>query len=63
VHFTDREWWILIYGMGFGALFLLSFAGGLAVLHRLRLAWVTAAGVRERMRRQQIGVVVMAIAA
>jgi hypothetical protein len=29
VHFTDREWWTLIHGMGFGTLFLLAFAGGL----------------------------------
>jgi hypothetical protein len=34
VHFTDREWWTLIHGMGFGALFLLGFAGGLAGLYR-----------------------------
>jgi hypothetical protein len=63
VHFTGREWWTLIHGMGFGALFLLSFAGGLAGLYSLRPEWVTPAGIRERMRRLQVGVVVMAVAA
>jgi hypothetical protein len=29
---TNREFWGLIHGMGFGALFLLAFAGGLAGL-------------------------------
>ena len=38
MHFTDREWWTLIHGMGFGALFLLAFAGGLAGLYSLRSA-------------------------
>jgi hypothetical protein len=63
MHFTDREWWTLIHGMGFGALFLLSFAGGLAGLYSLRYAWVTPAGTAERMRRLKIGVVAMAVAA
>jgi len=30
--FSGREFWTLIHGMGFGALFLLAFAGGLAGL-------------------------------
>jgi hypothetical protein len=63
VHFTDREWWTLIHGMGFGALFLLAFAGGLAGLYSLRPAWITPAGLRERMRRLKVGVVTMAVAA
>jgi len=29
---TMREFWTLVHGMGLGALFLLSFAGGLAGL-------------------------------
>jgi hypothetical protein len=61
--FTDREWWTLIHGMGFGALFLLAFAGGLAGLYSLRAEWVTPAGIAERMRRLKVGVVAMAIAA
>jgi len=63
VSFTDREWWGLIHGMGFGALFLLAFAGGLAGLYSLRPALVTEAGIAERMRRLRIGVVAMAVAA
>ncbi len=63
MHFTDREWWTLIHGMGFGAVFLLGFAGGLAGLYSLRYAWVTPAGLAERMHRLKIGVVAMAIAA
>jgi len=61
--FTDREWWTLIHGMGFGALFLLAFAGGLAGLYSLRPELLTTAGVTERMRRLSIGVVAMAVAA
>jgi hypothetical protein len=63
VHFTDREWWTLIHGMGFGALFLLAFAGGLAGLYSLRPAWITPVGLQERMRRLKVGVVTMAVAA
>ena len=32
MHLTDRELWTLIHGMGFGALYLLAFAGGIAGL-------------------------------
>jgi hypothetical protein len=63
MHFTDREWWTLIHGMGFGTVFLLAFAGGLAGLYSLRPALITPTGVAERMRRLRIGTVVMAIAA
>jgi hypothetical protein len=63
VHLTGREWWGLIHGMGLGALFLLSFAGGLASLYSLRPELVTSAGVVERMRRLRIGVTVMAVTA
>jgi hypothetical protein len=63
VSFTYREWWTLIHGMGFGALFLLAFAGGLAGLYSLRSAWITPAGLTERMRRLKVGVVTMAVAA
>jgi hypothetical protein len=63
MHLTDREWWGLIHGMGFGALFLLAFAGALAGLYSLRAGLVTPHGVVERMRRLKIGVVAMAIAA
>ena len=61
--FTYREWWGLIHGMGLGALFLLSFAGGLAGLYSLRPPLLTRAGVNERMRRLKVGVVGMALVA
>ncbi len=61
--FTAREWWGLVHGMGFGALFLLAFAGGLAGLYSLRPALITSSGIIERTRRLKVGVVGMAIAA
>jgi hypothetical protein len=61
--FTDREFVTIIHGMGLGALFLLAFAGGLAGLYSLRPEWVTVTGIRERVRRLNIGTWVMAIVA
>lgn len=63
MHFTSREWWTLLHGMVFGAVFLLGFGGGLAGLYSLRPGLLTSAGVTERIRRLRIGVVAMAIAA
>lgn len=59
---TERELWTLIHGMGFGALFLLAFAGGFAGLYSLRPKFVTAEGVAERVTRLRWGMVVMAVA-
>jgi hypothetical protein len=63
MNFTNREWWTLLHGMVFGALFLLAFGGGLAGLYSLRPSLLTAEGVAERTRRLKIGVVAMAVAA
>jgi hypothetical protein len=60
---TDRELWGAIHGMLLGAVFLLAFAGGLAGLYSLRPAWLTAAGIKERMPRLIAGTWVMAIVA
>jgi hypothetical protein len=60
---TSREIWGLIHGMGFGALFLLTFAGGLAGLYSLRPELLTVTGLRERMTRLMAGTWLMAIAA
>ena len=60
---TNRELWTLIHGMGFGALFLLAFAGGLAGLYSLRPELLTVTGLRERMTRLVAGTWLMAIAA
>lgn len=58
---TNRESWTLVHGMILGSLFLLSFAGGLAGLWSLRPEFVTAAGMRDRMRRLDWGVTIMAV--
>jgi hypothetical protein len=58
---TSRELWTIIHGMGFGAIFLLAFAGGVAGLYSLRPELVTVTGIRERMRRLNIGMWVIAI--
>jgi hypothetical protein len=63
MHLSSHEWWGLIHGMGFGGVFLLAFAGGLAGLYSLRPELMTTTGVTERMRRLKIGVVAMAVAA
>ena len=60
---TSRETWTAAHGMIFGALFLLAFAGGFAGLWSLTPAWVTRAGLRERMIRLQVGVTAMALIA
>lgn len=58
---TTKEVWTLIHGMGFGAVFLLAFAGGLAGLYSLRPEWVTVSGIQERMRRLNIGMWVLVV--
>ena len=60
---SDREWWTVLHGMIFGAVFLLSFAGGLAGLYSLRPEWVTVSGLRERLSRMKLGMWVMAAVA
>jgi hypothetical protein len=58
-----KEVWAVLHGMGFGAVFLLAFAGGLAGLYSLRPELITPAGLVERVRRMQWGLWVMAIMA
>ena len=60
---TNRESWTLIHGMVLGALFLLGFAGGLEGLYSLKPQFLSAEGVRDRVRRLKAGVVMMAVAA
>ena len=60
---TDRELWAVIHGLVLGTLFLLAFAGGLAELYSLRTEWVTAAGIKERVRRLISGNWIMAVVA
>jgi len=61
MNITDRELWTLIHGMGFGALFLVAFAGGLAGIYSLRPQLVTAEGITERVSRLRWGTIVMAV--
>lgn len=63
VSLTSREFWTVLHGMIFGALFLLAFAGGLAGLYSLRTELVTIAGIRERMHRLLAGTWLMALVA
>jgi hypothetical protein len=49
--------------MLFGAVFLLAFAGGLAGLYSLRPAYVTVAGLKERVWRLKWGTGIMALIA
>ncbi|MEX0805928.1 MAG: hypothetical protein WD688_21815 [Candidatus Binatia bacterium] len=60
---TAREFWTVLHGMVFGALFLLAFAGGFAGLWSLKPELTTTAGIRERMKRLLIGMWTMAIIA
>ena len=60
---TGRELWALVHGIGLGGLFLLAFAGGMAGLYSLRPELVTAQGIRERMRRLDLGAWGMALVA
>ncbi|MEV3936794.1 hypothetical protein AB0K52_12560 [Glycomyces sp. NPDC049804] len=61
--FTNHEFWTLVHGMVFGAVFLLGFAGGLEGLWAMRPHQLTAAGIRSRALRLKIGTTAMAIAA
>ena len=60
---TSREYWTLIHGMILGALFLLSYAGGLAGLYSLRPELVTTTGIKERLARLKLGTGLMALVA
>ena len=60
---TNREFWGVVHGVVLGGAFLLAFAGGLASLYSLRPEWVTVEGLRERVRRLDMGVTLMAIVA
>jgi uncharacterized membrane protein len=60
LNFTDRELWTLVHGMGFGALYLLAFAGGVAGLYSMRPEFLTTAGIKERAVRLRWGAVAMA---
>ena len=58
---TFRELWTTSHGMIFGSLFLLAFAGGLAGLYSMRPAYLTAAGIQDRVQRVKWGTGLMAV--
>jgi hypothetical protein len=57
---TNREIWTVVHGLLAGTVFLVAFAGGLAGLWSFRPGFLTAAAIKERLRRLYIGVWVMA---
>lgn len=57
---SATEAWIILHGMGLGALFLLAFAGGLAGLWSLRPGFLTEAGISDRLVRLRWGTGLMA---
>ncbi len=60
---SDREMWALAHGMLLGGPFLLAFTGGLVALLGLRSEYLTAEGVRDRVRQLRIGTGAMAVLA
>jgi hypothetical protein len=59
--FTTREIWALVHGVGWGGIFLLSYAGGIAGLWLLRYPWVREAGAARLVQRLSLGTWIMAI--
>lgn len=59
---THHEFWTLLHGPVFGAVFLLGFAGGLEGLWSLRPHDMTPEGIRARARRSKVGVTALAVA-
>lgn len=59
--FTTREIWALVHGVGWGGIFLLSFAGGLAGLWLLRYPWIREVGAARLVQRLSIATWIMAI--
>jgi hypothetical protein len=57
---SSHEFWALVHGLLLGGAFLLAFTGGLAGFFSLNPELLTAAGVRERIRRLEIGTTVLA---
>jgi hypothetical protein len=60
---SSKELWTVLHGMGFGAIYLLAFAGGIAGLYSLRPELVTPVGLAERERRLKAGMWLMALIA
>jgi hypothetical protein len=57
---TYREIWALVHGLLIGGSLLLAFAGTLIALAGLRSDYVTAEGIRNRVKQLRIGTCAMA---
>ena len=60
---TFREWWGILHGLAFGASYLLAFTGGLLSLYSLKPEFLTAEGLKERIKRLNVWVTSMAVIA
>ena len=58
---TTRELWTVIHGIGFGAIFLVTFAGILAELYTFRSRLLKGAGIQERKWRLIAGTSILAL--
>jgi hypothetical protein len=60
---TEREFWVAVHGIVFGAVFLLAYSGVLFEIYRFRPDWVTGTGMAKSLRFSKIGTAVMALVA
>jgi hypothetical protein len=60
---TERELWVAIHGIVFGALFLLVFSAVVLELYSLRPRWVTQNGMFKSLWFSKIGTSIMAVVA
>lgn len=63
MEFTQHETWAVIHGLVLGTIFLLAFGGGLAGLWSYRAGLMTTEGIKERTKRINVGLGVMAVTA
>ena len=57
---SSREFWVTFHGMVFGGIFLLAYSAGLLGLWGLQRSYLTADGLRDRLRALRICTVGMA---
>ncbi len=58
---TIRELWAAIHGMVLGGGFLIAFSAGFFGLYSLRQGWLSAEGLKERVRRMKWWTSLMAV--
>jgi hypothetical protein len=61
VSLTIRELWAAIHGMVLGGGFLIAFSAGFFGLYSLRQGWLSAEGLKERVRRMKWWTSLMAV--